>query len=305
MSSSAQNMLDSIVSGRCCTFNFHSDTCSAILMTPHTFAASGTVFTLMKAPAGPEGEPLVDDSKTKKEREHETHLREKHSLTDPNHTNYPGITVPPDPSAYIWLLTSENFGLNWTYAVLPDKLQTCGNGALSLAVDPTKPNSLYVMTTGCLAHSANGGKNWTSCITAPGLEGPFNEIIVKNSQTMFITRTGLVPLKTVDGGATWKPMQSLALAFQCQAGTHTQCPTFFASLSWTGKTLVIHGIDQIAKYRQEFGTLVWKSQDDGETWTDETADLVSTTPGHGVWYESDFYFVTFGEGVVVKRNFDE
>ena len=271
-----------------------------------TFATSGTVFTLMKAPAGPEGEPLVDDSKTKKEREHETHLREKHSLTDPNHTNYPGITVTPNSDAYIWLLTSENFGLNWTYAVLPDKLQTCGTvGAQSLAVDPTKPNSLYVMTTGCLAHSANGGKNWTSCITAPGLEGPFNEIIVKDSQTMFITRTGLVPLKTVDGGATWKPMQSLALAFQCQAGGSYQCPTFFASLSWTGKTLVIHGIDYIAKLRQEFGTLVWKSQDDGETWTDETGDLVSMTTGHGVWYESDFYFETFGEGVVVKRNFDE
>jgi len=26
--------------------------------------------------------------------------------------------------------------------------------------------------------------------------------------------------------------------------------------------------------------------------------------GHGRWYESDFYIVTQGEGVIAKRNFE-
>ena len=56
--------------------------------------------------------------------------------------------------------------------------------------------------------------------------------------------------------------------------------------------------------RGEYGTSVWKSTDDGDTWTDETGDLVTISPGPGVWYESDFYLVTRGEGVTVKRNFD-
>ena len=76
------------------------------------------------------------------------------------------------------------------------------------------------------------------------------------------------------------------------------------SLSWTDKTFVLFGHDPGAIQRQEFGTIVWKSTDDGETWTDETGDLATLSTGTGVWYESDFYFVTQGEGVTVKRNFE-
>ena len=50
---------------------------------------------------------------------------------------------------------------------------------------------------------------------------------------------------------------------------------------------------------------MWKSTDDGETWTDETGDLITMNTGHGRWYESDFYIASYGEGVIVKRNFDE
>ena len=52
------------------------------------------------------------------------------------------------------------------------------------------------------------------------------------------------------------------------------------------------------------GTSVWKSSDDGDTWSDETGDVVTNSPGPGVWYDRDFYFVTRGEGVLVKRNFE-
>ena len=56
--------------------------------------------------------------------------------------------------------------------------------------------------------------------------------------------------------------------------------------------------------RNEYGTAVWKSTNDGDDWVDETGDLVTVSPGPSVWYETDFYFVTRGEGVTVKRNFE-
>ena len=57
--------------------------------------------------------------------------------------------------------------------------------------------------------------------------------------------------------------------------------------------------------RNAYGTAVWKSTDDGETWTDETGDLVTISPGNGVWYDTDFYLVSSGEGITVKRDFED
>ena len=51
-------------------------------------------------------------------------------------------------------------------------------------------------------------------------------------------------------------------------------------------------------------TTVYKSTDDGATWTDETGDIITVSPGGGVWYEKDFYFVTRGQGIIVQRNFE-
>ena len=256
---------------------------------------NGTVFSMMTGPAGPAGEFPVDDSKSKAEREHEEHVQEKLRLADPNYK------AEAAPSVYTWLLTSENFGLNFTYKVLPDDLQTCG-GLAALGIDPTAPNSLYVLMSHCLAHSADQGKSWTPCITAPGLEGPFlkdsGAFIVKNSKIMFVMRDGAVPLKTVDGGATWAPMTSLAPLYKAEHIYH------LGTLSWTGKTLVLHGNKPSNIQQQECGTIVWKSVDDGEIWTDEAGDLATIFTGDGVWYESDFYFVTRGEGVSVKHNFE-
>lgn len=216
---------------------------------------NGTVFSLMKGPAGPTGEFLVDDSKSKKEREHELHVQEKLSLTDPNYKSADA------PSTFTWLLTSENFGRNFTYKVLPDNLQTCG-ALNALAVDPTVPNSLYVLLDNCLAHSTTQGSTWSPCITAPGLEGPFladsGALIIKNSKVMFVMRDGKVPLKTVDGGKTWKEMASLASLY---ATGYPKLAKFKMELSWTGKTLALYGADLGAVGRQEFGSKVWKSVD--------------------------------------------
>jgi hypothetical protein len=37
---------------------------------------------------------------------------------------------------------------------------------------------------------------------------------------------------------------------------------------------------------------------------DETGDLVTISPGSGVWYDTDFYLVSSGEGITVKRDFE-
>ena len=69
--------------------------------------------------------------------------------------------------------------------------------------------------------------------------------------------------------------------------------------------MAVHGADLSAVARGEYATAVWRSFDDGDTWVDETGDLVTISPGPGVWYKEDFYFVTRGEGVTVKRNFEK
>ena len=108
-------------------------------------------------------------------------------------------------------------------------------------------------------------------------------------------RQGAVPLKTVDGGKTWVELTSPALAKLFKYGAALK-----GCLSWSGKTLVIHGADMSAIGRQERATVVYKSTDDGTTWTDETGDIITVSPGQGVWYEKDFYFVTAGEGITVR-----
>jgi photosystem II stability/assembly factor-like uncharacterized protein len=140
-------------------------------------------------------------------------------------------------------------------------------------------------------------------------------------------RQGAVPLKTVDGGKTWAELTSPVLAKLFKHGA-----TLAGSVSWSGKTLVLHGADMSAIGRQERvsiclqprlnptllflglakkfladknivctqATVVYKSTDDGATWTDETGDIVTVSPGQGVWYEKDFYFVTAGEGITVR-----
>ena len=148
-----------------------------------------------------------------------------------------------------------------------------------------------------LARSTKG-TSWSACINGTGLTGSFSQLLVKDSEVMFMLRNGAVPLRTKDGGKTWHELRSAAPLFKYGA-------TLGGSLSWSGRTLVLHGADLSAIGRNEYSTVVWKSSNDGKDWVDETGDLVTISPGPGVWYERDFYFVTRGEGVTVKRNFEE
>jgi photosystem II stability/assembly factor-like uncharacterized protein len=190
------------------------------------------------------------------------------------------------------LMTSKDFGTTWKWEPLPAHFQA---GALTM--DPTNPAMLFGLTPACLAHSTDKGKTWSACSTGKGLIGRLSKLLIKDSKTMFMLRSGAVPLRTTDGGSTWTELTKTAPLFKYGA-------TMDGSISWTGKTLVLSGVDLGAINRGEYGTAVWKSSNDGNDWTDETGDLVTISPGPGVWYEKDFYFVTRGEGVMVKRNFE-
>ena len=206
---------------------------------------------------------------------------------------YPGLP-PPSPfnENVQYLVVTHDFGLNWTWTPFPKALQP---GAI--AVDPTDGQSVFAYTESCLSHSDDQGVTWSTCWNKTGLTGKFSRLLIKDSKTLFMMRKSAVPLRTNDGGDTWAELTSAAPLFKYGA-------TFDGSLSWSGKTLVLAGGDLSAIERGEYGTAVWKSTNDGDDWVDETGDLVTVSPGPSVWYETDFYFVTRGEGVTVKRNFE-
>lgn len=144
-----------------------------------------------------------------------------------------------------------------------------------IAVDPTT-NRLFALTSSCLASSTDLGVTWSGCSNATGLVGAFSQLLIKDASTMFLLRRGAVPLRTTDGGASWHELSACAPLFAHGA-------TFDGSISWSGGTLVLHGADLSAIGRQAYATAVWKSNNDGDDWVDETADLVTISPGPGVW----------------------
>jgi len=189
-------------------------------------------------------------------------------------------------------MTSDDFGQSWSWSPLAPEMQFGG-----LTIDPTQASSLFGLSESCLSHSTDGGKTWSKCIKADGLTGKFAQLVVKDAKVMWVLRKGAVPLRTIDGGASWTELTVCAPLFAHGA-------TLSGSLSWSGKTLVLHGNDRSAIDRGEYGTMVWKTTNDGDDWVDETGDLVTISMGAGMWYENDYYQVTAGEGVLVKRNFD-
>jgi len=228
------------------------------------------------------------------------YIRAAGSRTEPDGTVF-GLMDAQNPKGGAtgptvkWLMTSTDFGNNYTYAQMPEDLQ-----AKSLATDPTSATDLFAVTPDCLSQSTNLGKDWSPCSKAPGLGGYLVQLIVKDSSTMFMLVSNAPVLRTKDGGKTWTNLTNSAADAR---GISFLTPT--GSLSWTGDTLVVHGNDRTAIGRNAYGTGVFKSTDDGEKWTDETGDLVTISPNNGVWYDTDFYLVSAGEGIAVKRDFEK
>lgn len=265
------------------------------LMTVH---GKGTGGSPMRQPRADEDKDKGDDDFALAEQDWEvSEEKEKDKARDSEHTRDATNRTQATTPAGLYLMTSHNFGRDWSWSPIA-KLAPWLSDAVSITVDPTSASDLFALSPRCLAKSATAGQSWFNCSSAPGLSGTFSKLLIKDSKTMFLLRKGAVPLRTKDAGATWAPLAAAANLFTFGA-------TMDGALSWSGGTLVLHGVDLGAIERQQYGTALWKSTDDGESFIDETSDLVTISPGPVVFYEKDLYWVTHGEGIVVKRGFDQ
>ena len=141
--------------------------------------------------------------------------------------------------------------------------------------------------------SYDQGDSWSVCwANKRGLSGYLNDLIIKNESVLLVLRAdGNVPLRSVDGGDTWQPMISLAAI-----------APFIHSLaySWSGKTLAMLGSGGTQSAVHPHASYVWRSLDDGDTWTDETADIVTQGAGISQWYGTELYLSSGGQGIMMK-----
>ena len=190
-------------------------------------------------------------------------------------------------------------GLNWTYQLLPPHMQGVGQmGAfVSGPAGPSGVSTLWGIAPGCIASSVDDGDTWSSCWTLgrgalANFSGVLRMIEIKDERIMFLVRgAGYVPLRTRDGGGSWEPLESLEVVKQ---SVHTLL------YSWSGKTLVFFGNGGEQSAQHPHTAYVWKSVDDGDTWTDETDDIVTMGAGIAQWYESTLYMNSGGQGTFAK-----
>jgi hypothetical protein len=183
---------------------------------------------------------------------------------------------------------------NWTWSELPDWL--VAHGTVGFINDPTDKSILYATAGQCITTSKDDGDTWGPCWELPYSLTDFHDLTIRDSSTMIITRGSHVPVRTRDGGKTWQNMTSLAgLVAQGVLGGHASF-----TYSWTGKTLVLHGTGGAQSVDHPHAGWIWVSKDDGDTWTDETADIVTMAVGAGQFYEGKFYLNTAGQGILAK-----
>ena len=193
-----------------------------------------------------------------------------------------------------YIIKNSNYGagefdnqLGWVWgAALPAHLTGC-----ALTTSPVDGGAkLYAVTPTCIATSTDEGATWSACWK--GLEGqPIHTLVIKDESTMFVLRKGLVPLRTRDAGKSWIALDSFAPI----------ASTGFAfDLSWSGKTIMVHGFDQTKIAQGIKAVFVWRSIDGGDTFIDETDDVVSNHIAGGYWYDDTFYLTSSGQGIMAK-----
>jgi hypothetical protein len=215
------------------------------------------------------------------------------------HHKTESLGVGSEGAGGVYILKSFNFGsgmINWTYTLMPPHI-----GVPNFVTDPTNQTVIYTVNAGCIAASYDTGDTWSPCWNQPsasspptghaGLIGSFGGMAIRNSTHMIVTRNSDVPLRTVDGGANWTPVESCRLVANMGHGM---------LYSWTAETLIMMGSGGTPTADHPHAPFVWVSKDDGETWVDETGGLVTMGPGAANWYENDFYINSMGEGIMVK-----
>ena len=180
---------------------------------------------------------------------------------------------------------------NWTWSLLPEFMQD--KGISGFVTDPSDGGAtVYATGKNCISKSYDHGDSWEPCWAIGDLLNQnVKNLYIKDSKTMIITRNTGAPLRTKDGRKTWQEMTSLAAV-----------PVHGMHWSWSGKTLAMFGNGGVQNMTNHPHTAyVWKSTDDGDTWTDETADVVTMGAGISQWYDKDLYLSSGGQGIMKKR----
>lgn len=235
------------------------------------------------------------------------YTRKANSRSEPDGRIFILMTAPPpqgseqaprmgsefDDNGAVYIVKNSNFGAGefdnkdgWVWgAALPPLLAGC-----SLVTSPVDGGStLYAITPECIATTQDEGVTWSECWK--GFDYPIHQLYIKDVSTMFLLRNNQVPLRTRDGGKTWSPLAS----FEAIASSG-----FVFDISWSGKTIVVHGLDKSAIAQGRKAPFAWRSVDDGDTFIDETDDLITNRPGNGYWFDGTFYLTTSGQGIMAK-----
>ena len=138
-------------------------------------------------------------------------------------------------------------------------------------------------------HDGERGVPWSPCWA--GVDYPIRGLAIKDSRTMFLLRIEKVPLRTRNAGKSWRELDSFAPI--ANVG-------FAMDLSWSGKTMVVHGVDMARIAKNQKAVFVWRSTDDGDTFVDETDDIVTIHPAGGHWFGGTFYMSSSGQGILAK-----
>jgi len=206
----------------------------------------------------------------------------------------PGVSSGGGPQ-YLLKNLAFGSGWNWTYQELPPHLQD--KGTISrYATNPALPNSVYAVTADCISRSDDRGDTWGDCWTLgegplANFTGAIAHITFKDDKIMFLHRGKTDILRTLDGGASWHILESVsAVAKYGVAVTY----------SWSGKTFILHGNGGEQSADHPHTAYLWKSMDDGDTWTDETDDIVTNSWSPTAWYENTLYMSSMGQGIFAK-----
>jgi len=189
-------------------------------------------------------------------------------------------------------------GWNWTYQLLPPHLQDKGQVGKFVTSPADGGKSVWAIAPNCVSRSDDHGDTWGECWAfgegaLANFSGTFCGLEIKDESTMLLMRcSGGVPLRTKDGGASWHELSSVALI----------APALRTLLySWTARTLALVGSGGVQSTDHPHAGYVWMSKDDGDTWTDETADLVTMAGGAGQWFDGGQFFLNAGgQGILAK-----
>jgi hypothetical protein len=211
-----------------------------------------------------------------------------------------GSDSQPTGRAYIIvdaaILQSDDFGATWSRSSFPSPPVDTPR---SIAVDPTNPSNVWIV--GANGISRWDGNSW-SARSSPGSKQDYRELHISptDSSKMLLIVNGATPMRTTDSGASWSGVTDSDVNAATTA-CNWPCKTVGA-YSFSGKTIAVSmGVTTPA----HTAVHVFKSQDDGASWTDQAGGNLLTVQINSVsWNGGDLILGTSGQGIVKGVGFD-